>query len=72
MDVIEPDPDGRHEIHNAAFDEVMVTAHLCGMTDLRTGRTCIEPAHHSGSCLFVVKEAARIHSGAMPTEERRA
>ena len=49
----QPEPDGRREVHNAAFDEEVASAHLCGMTDLRTGRTCTEPVHHGGSCLFV-------------------
>ena len=59
MDAMESDPDGRREVHNAAFDEDVVNAHLCGMTDLRTGRTCTEPFDHRGSCVFVVKEDAR-------------
>jgi hypothetical protein len=27
--------------------------------DLQTGRTCIKPFHHYGSCHFVSKDAAR-------------
>ena len=53
------DPDDRLEVHNAAFDEGIANAHLCGMTDLRTGRTCIKPVHHHGSCEFVAKDVAR-------------
>ena len=56
---MESDPDNRLDVHNAAFDEEVAQAHLCGMTDLRTGRTCIEPVHHDGSCEFVAKDVAR-------------
>ena len=59
----QPEPDGRREVHNAAFDEDVVRAHLCGMTDLRTGRTCTEPVHHWGSCHFVSKDVAHGRHG---------
>ncbi|MDP9006969.1 MAG: hypothetical protein M3N15_08650 [Actinomycetota bacterium] len=59
----QPEPDGRREVHNAAFDEDVANAHLCGMTDLRTGRTCVEPVHHRGPCRFVVKNVAQVHEG---------
>lgn len=64
----ESDPDDRREVHNAAFDEAVANAHLCGMTDLRTGRTCIEPVHHCGSCLFVVKDVAQVYGGVAPND----
>ncbi len=64
----ERDPDNRREVHNAAFDEAVANAHLCGMTDLRTGRTCIEPVHHCGSCLFVVKDVAQVCGGVAPSD----
>jgi hypothetical protein len=64
---MEPNPDGRREVHNAAFDEDVANAHLCGMTDLRTGRSCIEPVHHCGSCIFVAREVASVHSGVPST-----
>lgn len=66
MHQTEPDPDDRREVHNAAFDEAVAHAHLCGMTDLRTGRTCIEPVHHRGSCRFVVKDVAHVYGGVAP------
>ena len=52
------DPDDRLDVHNRSIDERMAQAHLCGMTDLRTGRTCIQPARHPASCAFVPKDAA--------------
>ncbi|MDQ3764213.1 MAG: hypothetical protein M3460_22320 [Actinomycetota bacterium] len=52
------DPDIRLDVHNRSVDESVAQAHLCGMTDLRTGRTCILPARHPGSCDFVSKDAA--------------
>lgn len=52
------DPDDRLDVHNRSVDESVAQAHLCGMTDLRTGRTCVGPARHSASCDFVSKDAA--------------
>lgn len=52
------DPDDRLDAHNRSVDESVARAHLCGMTDLRTGRTCIQPARHLASCTFVSKDAA--------------
>lgn len=43
----------RLDLHNAACDEAVATAGLCGTTDLRTGQVCIRPARHHGSCDFV-------------------
>lgn len=47
------DPDLRLDLHNVAVDARMAGAHLCGTFDLRTGRTCIKPVRHHGSCRFV-------------------
>ena len=52
-------PDGRQDVHNSGVDTQMAAAHLCGQTDLRTGRTCTKPARHQGTCEFVPKDAAR-------------
>lgn len=52
------DPDDRLDLHNAAVDVRMAGAHLCGTFDLRTGRTCIKPVRHNGSCEFVAVESA--------------
>ena len=52
------DPRDRLDLHNAAVDVRMASAHLCGTFDLRTGRTCIKPVRHHGSCQFVALESA--------------
>ena len=52
------DPDDRLDLHNAAVDVRMACAHLCGTFDLRTGRTCIKPVRHLGSCEFVALDSA--------------
>jgi hypothetical protein len=57
-DRMKDDPDDRLDVHNRSIDESVAQAHLCGMTDLRTGRTCIRPARHPASCAFVSKDAA--------------
>jgi hypothetical protein len=53
------EPDGRKGVHNSGVDTQMATAHLCGQTDLRTGRMCTRPARHDGSCEFGPKDNAR-------------
>lgn len=52
------DPDDRLDLHNAAVDTRMAGSHLCGTFDLRTGRTCIKPVRHHGSCRFVPADSA--------------
>ena len=52
------DPDDRLDLHNASVDVRMACAHLCGTFDLRTGRTCIKPVRHLGSCEFVAVDSA--------------
>ncbi|MGI8809295.1 MAG: isoamylase early set domain-containing protein [Acidimicrobiales bacterium] len=58
------DPDERLDLHNAAIDTRMASAHLCGTFDLRTGRTCIKPVRHHDSCQFVVAESALLATAA--------
>jgi hypothetical protein len=53
------EPDGRQDVHNSDVDTQMAAAHLCGKTDLRTGRTCTKRARHEGACEFVPKDAAQ-------------
>jgi hypothetical protein len=48
--------DERLDAHNAAVSILAVLAHRCGVIDLRTGRTCPLPEHHSGSCQFVADQ----------------
>jgi 1,4-alpha-glucan branching enzyme len=52
------DPGDRLDLHNASVDVRMASAHLCGAFDLRTGRTCIKPVRHRGSCEFVAVDSA--------------
>ena len=52
------EPDGRQDVHNSDVDTQMAAAHLCGQTDLRTGRTCRKAARHHGTCEFIPKDAA--------------
>jgi len=52
------EPDNRLDAHNAAIDIEVAGAHLCAMTDLRTGRTCVKPVHHVDTCEFVPKREA--------------
>jgi hypothetical protein len=52
-------PDGRQDVHNSGVDTQLADAHLCGQTDLRTGRMCTKPARHDGTCEFLPKDAAR-------------
>jgi hypothetical protein len=42
----------RSDIHNVSVDEHVALAGLCGFVHLPTGRTCVLPARHPGSCAF--------------------
>lgn len=42
----------RDESHNTQINTVAAQAHRCGMTHLATGRICLLPERHSGSCDF--------------------
>jgi hypothetical protein len=42
----------RFDLHNASIDEHVAQAGLCGFTHLPSGRTCVLPARHPGSCAF--------------------
>lgn len=53
----------RLDLHNFAVDQGAASAHLCAMTDLRTGRVCVLPPRHRGCCQFLPKEVARISTG---------
>ncbi len=56
---IPEEPDGRRDLHNSGVDTQMAAAHMCGQTDLRTGRMCTKSARHDGTCEFVPKDVAR-------------
>jgi hypothetical protein len=42
----------REEIHNAQINTAAAQSHRCGMTHLASGRICLLPERHSGSCDF--------------------
>jgi hypothetical protein len=46
------------EMHNASVDEVAATKGACAQVHLPTGRMCILPHGHKGSCDFISAEAA--------------
>jgi hypothetical protein len=46
------------EMHNASVDEVAARKGACAQVHLPTGRMCILPHGHQGSCDFISAEAA--------------
>jgi hypothetical protein len=52
----------RSDIHNASVDEGVAEAGLCGFTHLPSGRTCVLPARHPGSCSFEPHPEAKRHA----------
>ena len=46
------------EMHNASVDEVAAMKGACAQVHLPTGRMCILPHGHQGSCEFIPAEAA--------------
>lgn len=42
----------RREVHNVSVDERVARAQMCGQVHLPSGRTCILPFGHLGSCGF--------------------
>jgi hypothetical protein len=42
----------RDESHNTQINTAAAQAHRCGMTHLATGRVCLLPERHPGSCDF--------------------
>jgi hypothetical protein len=54
-----PDHVHRSDIHNASVDEGVAEAGLCGFTHLPSGRTCVLPARHPGSCSFAPHPEAK-------------
>lgn len=48
----------RIDAHNSSVDAVLAEAGYCGMTHLPTGRVCVRPARHRGSCDFWDRERA--------------
>lgn len=50
----------RREIHNVSVDEKVARAHLCGQVHLPSGRTCVLPVGHLGSCGFEDPDLAHL------------
>ena len=46
----------RDESHNTQINTAAAQAHRCGMTHLATGRVCLLPERHSGSCDFQYRQ----------------
>jgi hypothetical protein len=52
-DKLSPNPDPvRAEGHNTQINTAAAQAHRCGMTHLASGRICLLPERHAGSCDF--------------------
>lgn len=50
--VVSPSDSVRVESHNSQINTAAAQAHRCGMTHLATGRICLLPERHPGSCDF--------------------
>jgi hypothetical protein len=48
----------RPAVHNPSVDESLALRGACGQTHLPTGRTCVLPRGHTGSCEFVARDRA--------------
>lgn len=48
----QPCEPARADFHNVSVNVAFAAAGLCGMTHLQTGRVCVKPARHTGSCDF--------------------
>lgn len=51
-------PQDRPSVHNSSVDETLALRGACGQTHLPTGRTCVLPNRHAGSCEFVPRDRA--------------
>ena len=58
----------RLDLHNASISGRAARFQLCGMLDLRSGRVCLLPAHHRGSCRFVPRDELGRHVEAPATD----
>jgi len=46
-------------VHNPSVDETFALLGACGQTHLPTGRTCVMPRGHRGSCVFLPRDRAK-------------
>jgi hypothetical protein len=51
-------PQDRPAVHNSSVDEAFALRGACGQTHLPTGRTCVLPRGHTGSCEFLPRDRA--------------
>ena len=58
----------RADAHNASVNLPMAVAGFCGMTHLSTGRICVLPARHGGSCAFCPPEDILLRLGVDPED----
>jgi hypothetical protein len=47
-------------VHNSSVDEAFALRGACGQTHLPTGRTCVLPRGHRGSCTFLPRDRAEV------------
>jgi hypothetical protein len=47
-------------VHNPSVDEAFALRGACGQTHLPTGRTCVLPRGHRGSCAFLPRDRAEL------------
>jgi hypothetical protein len=57
----------RTDLHNSEIDDDAAYAGLCGMTHLATGRCCLLPARHIGSCRFVAPHPVHLAHPVSPS-----
>jgi hypothetical protein len=48
----------RADLHNPSVDEPAAEAGLCGNVHMPSGRICVLPTKHAGSCRFVPRGQA--------------
>jgi hypothetical protein len=50
----------RPAVHNPSVDESLALRGACGQTHLPTGRACVLPYGHTGSCEFVPRDRVEV------------
>ena len=56
----------RIDAHNVSVDTQLVHAGACAQIHLPSGRSCVLPHHHRGSCLFIHPTEMRDTQGFLP------
>ena len=47
-------------VHNPSVDEAFALRGVCGQVHLPTGRTCVLPLRHTGSCASLPRHRAEV------------